>query len=352
MDMKIGAKITELRRKKGLTQDQLAEKLGISAPAISKWETDTSYPDITLLCPLARALDTNIDTILQFEESLTDKDVIEKINGVIETARQDGYEAGERRVFELLHQYPNSVALKYNAAAIWDTFPILFPSVKEEIQKNWTDNKVKLLIEVRNSGTGAYWQTATLQLASIAVAENRLKEAEQLLKELPEQIVDPTTIWSSLYLKKEEPLEALKTVQKRLFSLVQQVQACLTVMQNPNVTSDNEQALKICEVYKAVDDLFGCGGMYDGLFIEIYYRMNRLKEAADCLEHYVDVLIGETVLPKAFLFSPGLNITKNQHEAAKELRQMLVYELEERYQSFLEYPKCKKAIEKLKMSMI
>ena len=135
MDMKIGAKITELRRKKGLTQDQLAEKLGISAPAISKWETDTSYPDITLLCPLARALDTNIDTILQFEESLTDKDVIEKINGVIETARQDGYEAGERRVFELLHKYPNSVALKYNAAVIWDTFPILFPSVKEEIQK-------------------------------------------------------------------------------------------------------------------------------------------------------------------------------------------------------------------------
>lgn len=111
MDMKIGAKITELRRKKGLTQDQLAEKLGISAPAISKWETDTSYPDITLLCPLARALDTNIDTILQFEESLTDKDVIEKINGVIETARQDGYEAGERRIFELLHKYPNSVAL-------------------------------------------------------------------------------------------------------------------------------------------------------------------------------------------------------------------------------------------------
>ena len=70
MEMKIGAKLTELRRKKGLTQNQLAEMLGISAPAVSKWENNSSYPDITLLCPLARALDTNVDTLLQFEETI------------------------------------------------------------------------------------------------------------------------------------------------------------------------------------------------------------------------------------------------------------------------------------------
>ena len=51
---KIGAQIAALRRTKGLTQEQLAEMLGVSAPAVSKWETDSSYPDITLLCPLAR----------------------------------------------------------------------------------------------------------------------------------------------------------------------------------------------------------------------------------------------------------------------------------------------------------
>ena len=48
---KIGAQIAALRRAKGLTQEQLAEMLGVSAPAVSKWETDSSYPDITLRCP-------------------------------------------------------------------------------------------------------------------------------------------------------------------------------------------------------------------------------------------------------------------------------------------------------------
>ncbi|MDE6253420.1 MAG: helix-turn-helix domain-containing protein [Lachnospiraceae bacterium] len=352
MNMKIGAKLAELRRKKGLTQEQLAEKLGISAPAISKWETDNSYPDIALLCPLARALGTNVDTILQFEENLTDESVIEKINTVIEITRRDGYEAGEKMIFELLRKYPNSITLKFNAAIIWDTFQLFFPAANEETRKNWTANKVKLLTEVRDSGTSVYWQTATLQLASIAVTENRLEQAEQLLKELPEHIVDPTIAWSNLYLKKDEPVEALKTVQKRLFLLVRQVQTCLTVMLDPKVIPDNEQALQICEVYKAVDNLFGCGGMYDGLFIEIYFRMNRLDEAANCLERYVDVLMGEAVLPKRFLFSPGVDIKEKQPASSKEFREILIKGLEdERYHSLLQYPKCKIAIEKLKSSI-
>ena len=40
MELKIGTKIVELRRKKGMTQEQLAAILGVSAPAVSKWETD------------------------------------------------------------------------------------------------------------------------------------------------------------------------------------------------------------------------------------------------------------------------------------------------------------------------
>ena len=48
---KIGAQIAALQRAKGLTQEQLAEMLGVSAPAVSKWETDSSYPDITCSAP-------------------------------------------------------------------------------------------------------------------------------------------------------------------------------------------------------------------------------------------------------------------------------------------------------------
>lgn len=60
----LGSKISSLRKERGLTQSALADKLNISAQAISKWETDQAAPDISLLAPLAKILDTSIDYLL------------------------------------------------------------------------------------------------------------------------------------------------------------------------------------------------------------------------------------------------------------------------------------------------
>ena len=54
----IGAVILSLRKQRGMTQEQLAEAVGVSPPAVSKWETCSNCPDVALLAPIARALDT------------------------------------------------------------------------------------------------------------------------------------------------------------------------------------------------------------------------------------------------------------------------------------------------------
>ena len=51
--MNIGQKIKQLRFQRSLTQDQLAERLGISAQAVSKWENAVSMPDISILPTLS-----------------------------------------------------------------------------------------------------------------------------------------------------------------------------------------------------------------------------------------------------------------------------------------------------------
>ena len=126
---KIGAQIAALRRAKGLTQEQLAEMLGVSAPAVSKWETDSSYPDITLLCP--RALGTNLDTLLQFEEDLPDKEVIDRINALMEQTiaegSPNGWKKAEEGLEELLCRWPGCALLLYNGAAVYDNPAGLFP---------------------------------------------------------------------------------------------------------------------------------------------------------------------------------------------------------------------------------
>lgn len=51
--MSIGAKIKQLRTKKGLSQSELSDVFHVSTQAISKWESDTSFPDITQLPAIA-----------------------------------------------------------------------------------------------------------------------------------------------------------------------------------------------------------------------------------------------------------------------------------------------------------
>ena len=64
----IGKRICALRKAKGLKQEELAEKLGVSAQAVSKWENDQSCPDISLLPRLTKLLGVTSDYLLTGQE--------------------------------------------------------------------------------------------------------------------------------------------------------------------------------------------------------------------------------------------------------------------------------------------
>ena len=70
MEATIGKRIAAHRKQLGLTQDQLAEKLGLTAQAVSKWENDLSCPDITMLPKLADIFGITTDTLLGRESQV------------------------------------------------------------------------------------------------------------------------------------------------------------------------------------------------------------------------------------------------------------------------------------------
>lgn len=352
MEMKIGQKIFELRRVRGLTQEQLADELGVSAAAVSKWETDNSYPDITLLCPLARALGTNVDTLLQFEQTLPDEAVVGMVNEIMEKIQSEGYERGEQTLSERLRQYPNSSALKFNAALVMDSLLMMFPDAPEEKKARWTKQKQLLLTKLRETGRGAYWEVSTLNLAGLAIRDGRLDQAEQLLKELPEQTTDASLIWVQFYMMKEDFSKALDIVQKKLFSLVMQVENCLGIMTDKRLTADDEQILEICMVYKGVADLFGCGALYEGLLMEFYLRLGRLEDAVASFERYAEALDGKGLPLKKALFAPAFTEKSQQPTASKGMLRAVIKAMEgEEYRALTESTRGRAAMEKLEKAL-
>lgn len=72
--MSIGANIRKCRKERGYTQRELADMIGVSTQAISKWETDTGAPDISQIVPLASILEVTTDTLFGFGDlEKTDK---------------------------------------------------------------------------------------------------------------------------------------------------------------------------------------------------------------------------------------------------------------------------------------
>lgn len=66
----IGENIAFFRKKSKLTQEELAEKLSVTSQAVSKWECDTSYPDITGMQALAKTLGVTVDELINGEQQL------------------------------------------------------------------------------------------------------------------------------------------------------------------------------------------------------------------------------------------------------------------------------------------
>ena len=357
--MKIGTNIAALRKAKGLTQEQLAAKLGVSAPAVSKWETNTSYPDITLLCPLARALGTTVDSLLQFEETLSDQAVIEQINAVIQSALEKGspaaWEPAEQQLEDLLHRYPNCTALQYNAVATYDTFVMFFPTVDESVRNRWRARKRELLEQVRSAGDAAYWQTATIGLASLEIADGNLDRGADLLRQLPERVGDPTSVWAMYYLKNEESSEALKITQKQLYKLVSQTQTLLATMMNPKLLPEIERQRAVCTAYGALARAFGFPDMSAGLEMELCLRENRPEAAAVCFARYVEILVGPPSFPTQAIFAPGVTAKhpESNQASSREMRRMLLSEImqEETYRPLFDFPTFTSALDRLRASI-
>ena len=72
MNIKIANRLVELRKKSGLSQEQLADKLGLSRQAVSKWERAEASPDTDNLICLAKLYNVSLDDSLRIDESIDD----------------------------------------------------------------------------------------------------------------------------------------------------------------------------------------------------------------------------------------------------------------------------------------
>lgn len=116
MLIKIGNKIKSLRQKNSVTQDRLAEYLGVTAQAISRWESEVCYPDIEILPAISDFFNVSADELMGIDVTKRN----ERINDYIKQARdcqsQGRWEEAVRVYQNALKEYPSSYQLHLELA--------------------------------------------------------------------------------------------------------------------------------------------------------------------------------------------------------------------------------------------
>ena len=120
MTIKIGEKIRSLRKQKNISQDVLAQYLGVSFQAISKWENGDNLPDVVMIPAIASFFDVSTDELFDFNRLETERKVQQLCWDIAEW-RNARPEEAEKAYRDLLKQYPGNEIILSNLLYVLQT---------------------------------------------------------------------------------------------------------------------------------------------------------------------------------------------------------------------------------------
>lgn len=307
MKTTFGARLKKCRKDNGYTQQELAEIIGVSVQAVSKWETDAGMPDISQIVPLSRALNVSADMLL----GIADESAEEEFNAVhrkcmaIESCgpsnwppKAEAAEKGFCMMYDFFSMHPNNPhAAKYlldMAEMYWGKFNVF----ADEASAVKECERFAICI-FRNSNDADLLAEARFLIASIWTRAGQTEKANDALSKMPFRYGD-RCYWSAEVAEKAGDFEQVEALCKESFThRARFISRCLRLMARlPSKTE--EEKIEYEEYMLRLINAFLTGG--DGMpYRQIYqklsllsglvkrnWRLKRIDRALDCFQELIE----------------------------------------------------------------
>lgn len=255
--MTIGDVIKKYRKNKGMTQEEMASRLGVTAPAVNKWERGNTLPDVTLLAPIARLLGITTDELLSFKDDLTDEEISQYLLKIQKDLESKDFHDVFLSVKEKVEEYPNCEKLIWQAAVILDAKRMTIELPNKDRYDNvifeWYERCLLSKDErIRNQAADS--------LFHMFIRNEDHEKAAQYLDyfslENPERKRKEALVNS----KKGKRAEAYRAYEELIFSGYQHIQMTLNDLRILYMEDDNhEMAKKLVEVSSSAASAFEMG---------------------------------------------------------------------------------------------
>jgi transcriptional regulator with XRE-family HTH domain len=301
-EIRIGMKIIEKRREKGLTQEELADYLGISKPAVSKWESGQSYPDITLLPVIASYFDISVDELFDYQPQMNKLEIRKLYRKLSQRFTEVGFEEAHQEWSGYVKKYYSCWPLLMNMGILLLNQANLASSpVRQEEVLNEVIHLFER-IETCADDPKLIHQIPMLK-ATAHLMMGHASEVIDLLEDTQEILMSTDIPLASAYMMKQENEKAIGLLQGSVFlSVISILSAYPTLM---NLYKDDAAAMdrwvasgsKLIEAYGMDKGHPATVLPFHLATAAIYLGNGREEQALAHLEAYARIVCSPGMLP-------------------------------------------------------
>ncbi|GAA6490915.1 MAG TPA: helix-turn-helix domain-containing protein [Candidatus Bariatricus faecipullorum] len=256
MEMTIGKQIQKYRKQNNMTQEQMAEALGVSTAAVSKWETQVTCPDITMLAPLARLLRITVDELLDFRGELEKETCMELVKKG-ERLFADGRAEKAREYCEkLLQEYPRDLFLKFRIAGGYMMY--LGEAGDQKEQNRQRDRAIRLFEDASRSGEREISDAAWYTLAGLYLMKGDNEKAMEAADHFYQTDTDIRLMKARILEREGKAEEAEKLAQRGLYDSLLNAGLFLQILASmAEEGGKTDRAMQMLETGLAMQKMFG-----------------------------------------------------------------------------------------------
>jgi transcriptional regulator with XRE-family HTH domain len=293
--LKISENIVKLRHKKGITQDELADFLGVTKASVSKWENKQSCPDILLLPQLAAYFDVTIDQLMGYEPQLSPEQIKKCYSDLAGDFARLPFDQAMGKTRRLVKEYYSCYPLLLEIVLLWINHFMLSPDKK--VQEGILNEGVELCDHILSSCSDMALQNQVIALkAVINLQQGKYEEVIDAL----EPIMDPKRMSSRVEgiliqayqmsgdLSKAE-LYSQVSIYLNMGSMISSSMGLISIKMQ-----DYEECQKTIKRIKQLMDAYDMESLNPNTALQFHYQCavvyclhNKLEEALMELESFV-----------------------------------------------------------------
>lgn len=320
--MNIGDVIRKYRKEAGLTQEEMANRLGVTTPAVNKWENKNSYPDIELLAPIARLLHISLDTLMSFHEELTPSEIGEIIGEMDNMLDSEGFEKVYEWASEKIKEYPNCNMLIWQVAVMLDARRLTDDS--HDLEKY--DEQINAWYEIALSDEDEEIKRhAADSLFGFYLRKKEYAKAEEYLQYFSNNDPMKKIYQGRLYKEQGDKENAYETFESILFSEYQTLNYTFSLMTGMAFEEDDtNKARYLVEKMGAIAHIFEMGKYYEcSSMLDVVCAEKNVEETFCVVEKLLKSVDSLCDFRKSSLFQ-HMKFREPENSFAEDLKEKLL----------------------------